>query len=129
MEGAPPARQRALNTRAGLTAWRIDTSTFLGYTSTNTGESVSWGLEGLVNDFGIGTMAAKLAKDPEIHKLIQEELDRVNAKYAQVEQVKKFAILDHDLSQPTGELTPTLKVKRNVVNEKYKDVFDALYAG
>ncbi len=42
----------------------LDTSTFLGYTSTNTGESVSWGLEGLVNDFGIGTMAAKLAKDP-----------------------------------------------------------------
>ncbi len=42
----------------------IDTSTFLGYTSTNTGESVSWGLEGFVNDFGIGNMAAKLATDP-----------------------------------------------------------------
>ncbi|GAB2769223.1 GH92 family glycosyl hydrolase [Terrabacter koreensis] len=42
----------------------LDTSTFLGYTSTNTGESVSWGLEGLINDFGIGTMAATLAKDP-----------------------------------------------------------------
>jgi long-chain acyl-CoA synthetase len=70
-----------------------------------------------------------LAKDPAIHELIQKEIDRANAKYAQVEQVKKFAILDHDLSQPTGELTPTLKVKRNVVNEKYKPIFDALYAG
>jgi long-chain acyl-CoA synthetase len=70
-----------------------------------------------------------LSRDPEIHKLIQDEIDRVNSKYAQVEQVKKFAILDHDLSQPTGELTPTLKVKRNVVNEKYADIFDALYAG
>jgi long-chain acyl-CoA synthetase len=70
-----------------------------------------------------------LAQEPQIRELIQAEVDRANSKYAQVEQVKKFAILDHDLSQPTGELTPTLKVKRNVVNEKYKDIFDALYAG
>src|SRR6202035_3916806 len=70
-----------------------------------------------------------LSREPAIHELTQHEIDRANAKYAQVEQVKKFAILDHDLSQPTGELTPTLKVKRNVVNEKYADVFDALYAG
>ena len=63
-----------------------------------------------------------------MHALIQAELDRANAQYAQVEQVKKFVILDHDLSQEDGELTPTLKVKRNVVNEKYADLFDALYA-
>ena len=56
-----------------------------------------------------------------MRELIQGELDRANAKYAQVEQVKRFFILDHDLSQETGELTPTLKVKRNVVNEKYAD--------
>jgi long-chain acyl-CoA synthetase len=70
-----------------------------------------------------------LSREPAIHALIQKEVDRANEKYAQVEQVKKFAILDHDLSQPTGELTPTLKVKRNVVNEKYADIFEALYAG
>jgi long-chain acyl-CoA synthetase len=70
-----------------------------------------------------------LSRCPEVHALIQQEVDRANTKYAQVEQVKKFAILDHDLSQATGELTPTLKVKRNVVNEKYAGVFDALYAG
>jgi long-chain acyl-CoA synthetase len=69
-----------------------------------------------------------LSRCPEVHALIQQEIDRANAKYAQVEQVKKFAILDHDLSQATGELTPTLKVKRNVVNAKYAGVFDALYA-
>jgi long-chain acyl-CoA synthetase len=70
-----------------------------------------------------------LARSEQVRSLIQREIDRANAKYAQVEQVKKFAILDHDLSQATGELTPTLKVKRNVVNEKYAELFDALYAG
>jgi long-chain acyl-CoA synthetase len=69
-----------------------------------------------------------LAREPAVRELIQREIDRANAKYAQVEQVKKFAILDHDLSQPTGELTPTLKVKRNVVNERYAELFDSLYA-
>jgi long-chain acyl-CoA synthetase len=80
-------------------------------------------------EHGLPEDVASLSRDPAVHELIQRELDRVNAKYAQVEQVKKFAILDHDLSQPTGELTPTLKVKRNVVNDKYADVFDALYNG
>ncbi len=79
-------------------------------------------------EHGLPEDIASLSRDPAIHELIQKEVDRANAKYAQVEQVKRFAILDHDLSQPTGELTPTLKVKRNVVNEKYADVFDALYA-
>jgi long-chain acyl-CoA synthetase len=73
--------------------------------------------------------AAAAAHAPAVHELIQAEIDRANTKYAQVEQVKKFTILDHDLSQATGELTPTLKVKRNVVNEKYAHLFDALYAG
>ena len=72
---------------------------------------------------------AKLAEDPKVHERIQQILDAVNRNYAQVEQVKKFTILDHDLSQETGELTPTLKVKRNVVNEKYADRFEALYTG
>ena len=72
---------------------------------------------------------ASLSREPSVQALIQQELDRVNAKYAQVEQVKKFTILDHDLSQPTGELTPTMKVKRAVVNKKYAQLFDALYAG
>src|SRR5665213_3433961 len=72
---------------------------------------------------------ASLSRCPEIRSLIQQEVDRANQKYAQVEQVKKFAILDHDLCQATGEVTPTLKVKRNVVNEQYADLFDSLYAG
>jgi long-chain acyl-CoA synthetase len=79
-------------------------------------------------EHGLPEDIPSLAKAPAVQELIQQEVDRVNAKYAQVEQVKKFVILDHDLSQATGELTPTLKVKRNVVNERYAELFDALYA-
>ncbi len=70
---------------------------------------------------------AALSREPKVLELIQGELDAVNARYAQVEQIKKFFLLDHDLSQETGELTPTLKVKRNVINDKYAAEFDALY--
>jgi long-chain acyl-CoA synthetase len=71
---------------------------------------------------------AALADHEGMRQLIQEHLDEVNEKFARVEQVKKFEILPHDLSQETGELTPTLKVKRNVVAEKYEQEVDELYA-
>jgi long-chain acyl-CoA synthetase len=77
---------------------------------------------------GLGDDVPALTREPKVRALIQDVLDAANQKYAQVEQVKKFAILEHDLSQETGELTPTMKVKRNVVNEKYADVLDSLYA-
>jgi long-chain acyl-CoA synthetase len=70
---------------------------------------------------------SELVQTDEVRTLVQNELDRVNAKYARVEQVKKFALLDHDLTQESGDLTPTLKLKRNVVNERYQDVFESLY--
>jgi long-chain acyl-CoA synthetase len=88
-------------------------------------EIVPWAKDRGIGDTSIGA----LASDDQVRELIQAELDKANAKYAQVEQVKKFFILDHDLSQETGELTPTLKVKRNVVYDKYADSFDALYGG
>jgi long-chain acyl-CoA synthetase len=80
-------------------------------------------------EHGLSEDTAELAEDPKVRDLIQGIVDEVNSNYAQVEQVKKFVILDHDLSQETGELTPTLKVKRNVVNDKYADLFEKLYSG
>ena len=80
-------------------------------------------------DHGLPEDVSTLCNETAIRELIGGELDRVNERYAQVEQVKKFAILEHDLSQEGGELTPTLKVKRNIINEKYSDILDALYAG
>jgi long-chain acyl-CoA synthetase len=71
---------------------------------------------------------AQLRNNPEMKAILQKHLDGVNEKFARVEQVKKFEILPHDLSQETGELTPTMKVKRNVVAEKYEKDVDALYA-
>jgi long-chain acyl-CoA synthetase len=71
---------------------------------------------------------AELADHDGMRQLLQDHLDEVNEKFARVEQVKKFEILPHDLSQEGGELTPTLKVKRNVVAEKYEKDVDALYA-
>ena len=76
-----------------------------------------------------GADMAAMSQDDRVRAEIQKALDEVNSHVGPVEQVKRFEILDHDLSQETGELTPTLKVKRNVVNEKYAHLFDALYAG
>ncbi len=59
---------------------------------------------------------------------VQRAVQEVNSAVGRVEQIKKFTILPEDLSQQTGELTPTLKVKRNVVNEKFAEEIDALYA-
>ena len=76
-----------------------------------------------------GLDVATMHDDENVRASIQAHLDQVNQKFARVEQVKKFEILPQDFSQEGGELTPSMKVKRNVVAEKYADEVDALYAG
>jgi long-chain acyl-CoA synthetase len=85
-------------------------------------------LPALAERAGVPLDVSAMVGDPKVHAVIQETVDEVNARFARIEQIKRFALLDHDLSQAAGELTPTLKVKRATVNDRYRQVFDALYA-
>ena len=81
----------------------------------------AWG-----KDHGL-TPGAKLHEDPKVIARVQEAIDELNSRQASYSTIKKFAILEKDFSQETGELTPTLKVKRKVVTKNYQKVIDAFY--
>ena len=70
----------------------------------------------------------ELVEHPKIIELIQNAVDGINASLAKYETIKKIKILPNEFTQETGELTPTLKVKRRVIMEKYKDIIEELYA-
>jgi len=70
---------------------------------------------------------AALHQDPRIIARIQRAVDSLNARQASYSTIKKFAIVSKDFTVESGELTPTLKVKRKHVTQKYKDVLDAFY--
>ncbi len=72
---------------------------------------------------------ASLTRTPQVQALIQDELDRVNTRFARVEQIKKFFLLDTQLSAEDEELTPTMKLKRKLVQQKYAAQVDAMYRG
>jgi len=70
---------------------------------------------------------ARLAAHPAVKDAVSKIIDMYNAKVASFEQIKRFAIVAQDFTQEGGELTPSLKVKRKVVTEKYKDIIATLY--
>ncbi len=72
---------------------------------------------------------AELVKRPEIIAEVKSAIDAVNATQPPYSTMKKFHLVPQDFSQETGELTPTLKVKRKVVTARYKAALDALYEG
>ncbi len=69
----------------------------------------------------------ELVAQPEVEALIQQRVDAVNRAFPRHEQIKKFALMDHEFTEFTGELTPTQKVRRKVVDEMYGDVIEGLY--
>jgi long-chain acyl-CoA synthetase len=71
---------------------------------------------------------ASLCRRPEIQELIQGEIDRVNQAFARVEQVKKFRLIEQKLTAEDEELTPTMKLKRRLVSDKYKGLIESMYA-
>ncbi|MER6508064.1 AMP-dependent synthetase/ligase [Nonomuraea sp. NPDC001636] len=74
-----------------------------------------------------GRSAAELRTDPAILAQVQEAVDRANGTVSKAEQIKKFTILDTDLTEESGHLTPTLKVKRNLVMRDYAKEIEELY--
>jgi len=71
---------------------------------------------------------ADLTKKKDIIDLLQREVDEKNKELARVERIKRFALLEEDFLQDEGEITPTMKVKRKIVAEKYKDMISKMYA-
>jgi long-chain acyl-CoA synthetase len=70
---------------------------------------------------------ASLTRSPPVQALIQTEIDRVNRNFARVEQIKSFFLLDTRLSAEDEELTPTMKLKRKLVEKKYASEIEAMY--
>ena len=71
---------------------------------------------------------AEIVTSPEVHTMLQGYVDELNGTLNRWETIKRFTILDHDLSVEAGELTPSLKLKRKVVTERFSDALDAHYS-
>ncbi|MEO6083148.1 MAG: long-chain fatty acid--CoA ligase, partial [Umezawaea sp.] len=76
---------------------------------------------------GIKGTFAELVRHPDVVAMVQGIVDEANTHFVRDSQVKKFTILDRDLSQEDGELTPTLKVKRKVIHTLHEDLYQGLY--
>jgi long-chain acyl-CoA synthetase len=73
--------------------------------------------------------AAKQFGSEDLKSALQKEIDALNSGLASYETIKRFAVLDQDFTEASGELTPSLKVKRKVVIDKYRSIIDSLYSG
>ena len=74
------------------------------------------------------TNFTSLCRAREVQDLIRAEIERVNENFARVETIKKFRLIEQQLTAEDEELTPTMKLKRKFVNEKYNGMIDGMYA-
>jgi long-chain acyl-CoA synthetase len=78
---------------------------------------------------GSATGTPPVIVSAELHAALEKDVDALNATLAPYETIKKFTVLAHDFTEAAGEMTPSLKIKRKVVIDKYRAVIDAMYAG
>jgi long-chain acyl-CoA synthetase len=81
----------------------------------------------LASELEVPNDLASMSKAEQVRQVVWRDIEAANRRFARIEQVKRFAILPRDLSQEDGELTPTLKVKRAAVYDKYAETIDELY--
>ncbi|NPV84310.1 MAG: AMP-binding protein, partial [Candidatus Aminicenantes bacterium] len=79
------------------------------------------------NNVAFGDRKELIAR-PEVYEFYMQEIDRLTPHLASYEKIKKITLLDKDFEIEAGELTPTLKVRRKIVEEKYKNLIDRMYA-
>jgi long-subunit acyl-CoA synthetase (AMP-forming) len=73
---------------------------------------------------------SEIASNEKVHAFLADRIElHCNSKVARYQTIKKFKVLPHMLSVEGGELTPTMKVKRNIINAKYKAIIDGMYVG
>ena len=85
------------------------------------------GAEKWAEENGVEYNIRDMSKNSKVVDAIQEQIDEANSKVARVQQIKKFTLLENEWTDSSGELTPTLKLKRNVIAERYKNEIESMY--